>query len=527
MRKFFSFGRKADAPHPLLDLLAFAASVPPAPRDSPETAERLNFDALGVPEKKILSKLLTDGDYINQFRPAFDPAVLVSLLDYLGGAPTQSDRCTIIVLFHGLVLLESPAAQTLDNWLLCQRSLNLIINWHLPTVRNHLFAGLLAKLETAKEVTFDLVCAILEHFRLNLTLEPRVFGGFCWAARLLLMRDEQAATDRLFDVIFELVDTSAPVIDLNDIGELIAILQPSINELNVTVLTILSKLSSKGVKLLDPFCLIISQLERYVAPKNSQLGFVVRKPPHQLSHYSVAMPLRFITTEFRGVFWRLPFDELEQTLSIWKLISQRGRDALQCVSGFFHMLPADGKREFVHVCQPFVESMDRDVNFFIYLASFLAIFQDLDRDLLGLILPSIFRTVAFSDSDTIFDDTGIGIETNTLRSGVFHLIIRFSPEFVVIGLNEFAERPFLFTECLVRILATPAAFQLRELLYESGPLQLLLNCSVVLQQMPPSERLFRCRSALFVFLHEMATRHRFLSRLHSRVASCGSSSRRT
>jgi hypothetical protein len=101
------------------------------------------------------------------------------------------------------------------------------------------------ELGTAQKVTFGLVCAILEHFRLKLTLNGTFFGGFCWTACLFLMRDEQAVIDRLFHILLELIDAPAPVIDLNRINELVVILQLSIKELNVAVLTLLAKLRAK------------------------------------------------------------------------------------------------------------------------------------------------------------------------------------------------------------------------------------------------------------------------------------------
>jgi hypothetical protein len=82
----------------------------------------------------------------------------------------------------------------------------------------------------------------------------------------------------------------------------------------------------------------------------------------------------------------------------------------------------------------------------------------LDRDLLGAVLLKLFQSRVFYDGESVFDDGSIDVKINTLRVEILQLIVKFCPEFVLIGLNSLANKPFLFTELIIRITTKPEHF---------------------------------------------------------------------
>lgn len=423
--------------------------------------------------------------------------------------PPNQDICGFIVLYECFALLYNQSAQAPENFRLCLRGIRIVDCKKLEAEKCHCFSELIKSINQRQQNRdHEIISLLLDEFSHNSALDKEFYPKFLGVLRDAATSGQPVLVDKMKAILFDILESRYQIIDYEKIHDLMVILQPFVTKLNATILRILAFLSNEAVDhlLTDVFLQIPSSLVQVISDQRRASNFAkkqVVEPNYQIGD---TLKMEFMDSGFDDDFEHLPFDALNESVTIWDLIQEPSREAVASVLEFLKACSYRAKEVFVETSKHLIKAVEGQDIYAELMSCLIWLFQfSLDENLVKAIMPELSTTGVFCGNDSIFHENSLDPVTNALRTSIFDLVAQRGPRLISNLLEFCRKKPFVVAEFFVRVfrpVKEKIAFEIRSFCNDES-VMILFESIQILRSLPSSDSTRRAMSSLFIAVHSM------------------------
>lgn len=442
-----------------------------------------------------------DMDVVRQLNLKYSKDALTKKIQELDG-----DEQNIYILYECLLFIYDGIENHIEDFAMVVKCFNKFkSNSHsLMKIRNQTFELFIQNAINRSGIDNEGYHFLLESIKQGkYILDDNISNSLQLFFKKISFSKDKSTISLMFEVIEGLLDNNFDLFK-DSSYTFISIINPYLVNLDIKILSILSKISNKydSKRFQDGFLIFTCSFYNEIQKSQPKYEFI--NPKKEMFVLKNEIPdYEFIKLNFQCLFDYPPFNLLNETIDLIDLVSSNSKAIVHKVEPFINSGSNEFKDTFIKTSIPILIQLSTGKYFNEVLSSFLYIlYTFLNENFLNQYFDIIVKQIIFVHEEyNVFANYNLYV--NNIRYSFIDDIIKISPSYFLKLFELLRDRPLLFSEVLLYFYLFQDKIP-KELYHEESFIQCFIDNMKLLQRYEENEIIHKARTSNFIIINEIS-----------------------